>query len=182
MPGQVGTLKVAHVVRRFAFEEWGGTETVVWNSARHLAAHGVESVIYATRACSATGDEVRDGISIRRFDYFYPCWPLGASARRALDKKGGSPVSPRLAKALRTSGSDLIHVHAGGRIALTALAEAKRMHIPAVVSFHGGCLDVPQAELREMLRPTRHTLRYGGLLDRLAGRRFDIAAEADALI
>ncbi len=182
MSGQIGALKVAHVVRRFAFEEWGGTETVVWNSARHLVDHGVESVIYATRACSAAVDEVRDGISIRRFDYFYPCWPLGASARRALDKKGGSPVSPGLAKALRTDDCDLIHIHAGGRIALTALAEAKRRHVPAVVSFHGGCLDVPEAELREMLRPTRHTLRYGALLDRLAGRRFDLAAEADALI
>ena len=38
-------LKVAHVVRRFAFEEWGGTETVVWNSARNLLAHGVDSAI-----------------------------------------------------------------------------------------------------------------------------------------
>ena len=36
--------------------------------------------------------------------------------------------------------------------------------------------------MREMLRPIRHTLRYGGLLDRLAGRRFDAVAAADALI
>ncbi len=33
-----------------------------------------------------------------------------------------------------------------------------------------------------MLRPIRRTLRYGGMLDRLAGRRFDIAAAADALV
>ena len=42
MSGKIRPLKVAHVVRRFAFEEWGGTETVVWNSARHLRAYGVE--------------------------------------------------------------------------------------------------------------------------------------------
>ena len=182
MSGAGTSFKVAHVVRRFAFEEWGGTETVVWNSALHLVKHGVESVIYATRACSAAGDEVRDGIPIRRFDYFYPYWPLGAAARRALDKKGGNPISSALARALRGGDFDLIHIHSGGRIALTAICEARRLGIPAVISFHGGCMDVPEPEMREMLRPIRHTLRYGGILDRLAGRRFDIVTAADALI
>ena len=175
-------LKVAHVVRRFAFEEWGGTETVVWNSARNLGKHAVDSEILATRACSATGDEVRDGIRIRRFDYFYPYWPLSPAKRVALDKKGGNPLSPALAKALREGQWDLIHIHSGGRIAQTAIAEAKRLHVPTVISFHGGCMDVPEAEMREMLRPIRHTLRNGGILDRLAGRRFDIVEAADALI
>ena len=175
-------LRVAHVVRRFAFEEWGGTETVVWNTAGHLGGYGVESEIFATRACSAVGDEIRDGIPIRRFDYFYPYWPLGAAARRALDKKGGNPISPRMEKALLGCGCDLIHIHAGGRVAQSATLAARKLGIPAVISFHGGCIDIPEAEMREMLRPIRHTVRYGGLLDRLAGRRFDIAAEADAMI
>ena len=175
-------LKIVHVVRRFAFEEWGGTETVVWNTARHLGKYGVGSEIYATRACSAAGDEVRDGIPIRRFDYYYPYWPLNADAVRALDKKGGNPISSGLEKALYSSGCDLIHIHSGGRIAQTAILAAKRLGIPAVISFHGGCIDIPEAEMREMLRPTRRTLRYGGLLDRLAGRRFDVAAAADAMI
>ena len=118
MSGQK-TFKVIHVVRRFAFEEWGGTETVVWNSARNLGKHAVDSEILATRACSATGDEVRDGIPIRRFDYFYPYWPLSAAARKALDKKGGNPVSASLTQALREGGWDLIHIHCGGRIAQT---------------------------------------------------------------
>ena len=50
MSVQNDPLNVAHVVRRFAFEEWGGTETVVWNSARNLKKHAVDSVILATRA------------------------------------------------------------------------------------------------------------------------------------
>jgi len=182
MSEAVSPLKIAHVVRRFAFEEWGGTETVVWNSARHLGRYGVESAIYTTRACSGTGDEVRDGIPIRRFDYFYPYWPLGSDAKRALDKKGGNPISSGLEAALRTSRCDLIHIHSGGRLAQTAILTAKKLGIPAVISFHGGCIDIPEAEMREMLRPIRHTLRYGGLLDRLAGRRFDVAAAADAMI
>ena len=84
MTDRSAPLKIAHVVRRFAFEEWGGTETVVWNSARELVPHGVASAIYATRACSAAGDEVREGIPIRRFPYFYPNWPLSAERIRAL--------------------------------------------------------------------------------------------------
>lgn len=175
-------LKVVHVVRRFAFEEWGGTETVVWNSARKLRDQGVESTIFATRACSATGDEVRDGIPIRRFDYHYPYWPLGRERVRALDKKGGNPLSGALFKALRECDCDLVHIHTAGRLAQQAILIAHRRRIPAVVSFHGGCLDVPEPELREMGRPIRHTLRYGGVLDRLAGRRFDIAEAADALV
>jgi len=175
-------LKVLHLVRRFAFEEWGGTETVVWNCARKLRDCGIVSEIFATRACSAVGDEVRDGIPIRRFDYFYPYWPLGRERILALDKKGGNPLSPGLFKALREFDCDLIHIHTSGRLAQEAISIARRRHIPVVVSFHGGCRDVPEAEVREMLRPIRHTLRYGGILDRLAGRRFDVAQAADALI
>jgi len=182
MSGARPQLKIAHVVRRFAFEEWGGTETVVWNTAKHLKEHGIESVICATKACSAAGDEVRENIPIRRFDYFYPYWPLSPEARKALDKKGGNPISAPLTQALREGGWDLIHIHCGGRIAQTAILEAHKLGIPAVISFHGGCMDIPEQEMREMLRPTRRTVRYGALLDLLAGRRFDVAAAADALI
>ena len=116
-------LKIAHVVRRFAFEEWGGTETVVWNTARYLVRCGVDSVIYATKACSAVGSEIRDGIDIRRFDYYYPYWPLSETARRALDKKGGNPVSPGLDADIRAGKYDLIHIHSGGRIAQSGTHE-----------------------------------------------------------
>ena len=175
-------LKVAHVVRRFAFEEWGGTETVVWNAAQYLVRCGVNSVIYATKACSAVGNEIRNGIDIRRFDYYYPYWPLSETARRALDKKGGNPVSPGLDADIRAGKYDLIHIHSGGRIAQSAILNARYLKIPTVISFHGGCIDIPEAEMREMLRPTRHKLNYGGLLDRLTGKRFDVAAAANAMI
>lgn len=174
--------KVAHVVRRFAFEEWGGTETVVWNSAIHLREYAVSSEILATRACSSAGNEVRNGVPIRRFDYVYPYWPLSPERVRALDKKGGNPLSPELFRALGECDCDLVHIHTAGRLAQQAILTAHRRRIPAVISFHGGCADVPEAELREMLRPIRHTFGYGGVLDRLAGRRFDIAERADALI
>ena len=84
-------MKVAQVVRRFSFDEWGGTENVVWNSTLALRKLGIESEILATSALSFPGGEVRDGVRIRRFRYFYPYFPLPGKDRLALDKKGGSP-------------------------------------------------------------------------------------------
>ena len=84
-------VKIAHVVRRLVFEEWGGTETVVWNTVLHQNRTGMEPEILATSALSVPGEEVREGIRIRRFKYFYPYFPMPENARLALDKKGGSP-------------------------------------------------------------------------------------------
>ena len=47
-------MKAAQVIRRFSFDEWGGTENVVWNISRNLPHFGVESEILAT---SALGDD-----------------------------------------------------------------------------------------------------------------------------
>ncbi len=91
-------MKVAQVVRRFSFDEWGGTENVVWNSTLALRKLGIESEILATSALSLPGEEVRDGVRIRRFRYFYPYFPLPGKDRLALDKKGGSPYSPSLSR------------------------------------------------------------------------------------
>ena len=44
------TLKIAHVVRRFTFDEWGGTESVVWNTALQQRAMGLEPEILTTAA------------------------------------------------------------------------------------------------------------------------------------
>ena len=95
-------IKVAHVVRRFAFEEWGGTETVVWNAARYLVRCGVNSVIYATKACSAVGNEIRDGIariqifveSIRARIDFFLAWAqeMKKECLAAADKGGGEEI------------------------------------------------------------------------------------------
>ena len=118
-------MKVAQVVRRFSFDEWGGTENVVWNSTLALRKLGIESEILATSALSLPGEEVRDGVRIRRFRYFYPYFPLPGKDRLALDKKGGSPYSPSLSRAMAKGGYDLIHIHAGGRIAMLAVAAAQ---------------------------------------------------------
>ena len=89
-------MKIAHIVRRFSFAEWGGTESVVWNIAKQQLAQGLTPEILCTAALDKIGTEVVDGITIRRFAYFYPYFPMPAPDKLALDKKGGNPLTPEL--------------------------------------------------------------------------------------
>ena len=175
-------VKIAHVVRRLVFEEWGGTETVVWNTVLHQNRTGMEPEILATSALSVPGEEVREGIRIRRFKYFYPYFPMPENARLALDKKGGSPWSPDLFRALAHGGFDLVHIHCAGRLARICEKIAAQCGIPSVITLHGGAADVPPEEMREMLRPLRHKIPYGRFLDLLMRTGGDPVAHADAVI
>ena len=69
-------MKIAHVLRRLSFDDWGGTEQVVWNLAKAQAKAGHEVRIFATTALWARGAavagrppyrEVVAGIEILRF-------------------------------------------------------------------------------------------------------------------
>ncbi len=175
-------LKVAHVVRRFAFDEWGGTESVVWNTVLQQRACGLEPEILTTCALAKPGEEIRQGIRIRRFPYWYPYFPMPTSTRITLDKKGGNPFSPKLFKALQEDGYGLVHIHCGGRLAVQSALTARRMGVPSVISLHGGCAAVPPEELRKMLAPTRGKFHYGGIYDRIMGLRREAVAMTDAVI
>ena len=91
-------MKVAQIIRRFTFSEWGGTENVVWNSSRELNRQGVATEILVTQALNSTAQEEIENLTIRRFPYFYPYFPLSPARRLALDKKGGNPLVPDLEK------------------------------------------------------------------------------------
>lgn len=175
-------LKIAHIVRRLVFEEWGGTETVVWNSVRQQRERGIDAQIFATSALSKPGAEAPEGVPVRRFRYFYPWLPMDAATKAALDKKGGSPCVPDLFRTIRRERFDLIHIHAGGRIAHSAVRTAKTRGVPCVVSVHGGAATVPPEEIRAMLKPLRGKLNYGEILDRILGLRLDPLEKADAVI
>jgi len=175
-------MKIAHVVRRFTFEEWGGTETVVWNLAQRQRDSGVNAEILATGALSAPGEETRDGIPIRRFAYWYPYFPMPSYCRLELDKKGGNPFSPKLLRALRQGHYDIIHIHSGGRLAVQCTLLAHRQNIPCVMSLHGGFADVPPEELKKMMAPVKGKFHYGGLIDRILGLRRNAVANSDAVI
>ena len=65
-------MKIANVVRRFVFEEWGGTESVVWNLSKQFVRDGNNVEVVSTSALCDCAEELRDGIKISRFKYFYP--------------------------------------------------------------------------------------------------------------
>ncbi|MEG1979479.1 MAG: glycosyltransferase family 4 protein, partial [Victivallaceae bacterium] len=175
-------MKVAQVIRRFTFSEWGGTENVVWNSSRVLVELGVSTEILATQALNSTSQEVVEELTIRRFPYFYPYFPLFNPQRLALDKKGGNPLVPSLEKYLVRAKFDLLHCHNLGRMAELTARAAERLQAPYVLSLHGGCLEVPGQERRELLRPLRHTLSYGGIWERLFHLRRDVLQNAAGII
>ena len=107
---------------------------------------------------------------------------MPATDRLALDKKGGSPYAPSLFRAVREFSPELIHIHAGGRLAVAAVRLAERLGVPSVMSLHGGAAVVPQTEIDEMLRPLKGKFPYGGILDRLLGMRFDPLTRVGAIV
>jgi glycosyltransferase involved in cell wall biosynthesis len=175
-------MKIAHVVRRFTFAEWGGTESVVWNIAKQQKAQGLTPEILCTAALDKVGTEVIEGITIRRFPYFYPAFPMPEKDRLALDKKGGNPFSPELMKALQKGKFDIFHIHAGGRLANYTLRLAKKISVPALMSLHGGSCAIPQQEMELMLKPLKHKFSYGGIVDRLCRMRKTPESQADVLL
>jgi len=175
-------MKIAHVVRRFTFSEWGGTESVVWHIARQQKLQGLTPEILCTAALDKIGTEVVEGITIKRFPYFYPYFPMPEKDRLALDKKGGNPFSPELMKALQKGKFDIFHIHAGGRLANYTLRLAKKLSVPALMSLHGGSCAIPQQEMELMLKPLKHKFSYGGIADRIFRMRTAPESRADVLL
>ena len=173
-------LKIAHVVRRYSPAEWGGTETVVMHTVEEQRALGHDPRVFCTAALQPPGARPTEDVAF--FPYFYPYFPMPASDRLKLDKKGGSPYAPKLFKAVAAFRPDVIHIHAGGRLACASVKLAKRLGVPSVISLHGGAAAVPASELEEMLKPLKGKFPYGAFLDRLSGLRFDPLAKVDVII
>ena len=175
-------MRTAQVIRRLNFSEWGGTETVVWNSSRELARRDCGVEILATSALGGAALESIDGLTIRRFKYFYPYFPLSAARKLALDKKGGNPFCFGMERRLKSGGYELIHCHNLGRLAELSARAAEKCGVPLVLSLHGGCADVPEAERMELVRPLRHTVPYGGVVERLLRLRRDPLLAASGIV
>ncbi len=173
-------LKIAHIVRRYSPAEWGGTETVVMHTVAEQRALGHDPRIFCTAALQPP--DARPTEDVQFFPYSYPYFPMPAADRLKLDKKGGSPYSPALFKAVAAFRPDVIHIHACGRLACAAVKLAKRLGVPSLISLHGGAAAVPESEMAEMLRPLKGKFPYGGIIDRLCGLRFDPLARVDAIV
>lgn len=85
-------MKIANVVRRFNFGEWGGTETAVWNACKVLRANGNSPSIVSTVATGGKAEENVEGIPIRRFPYFYPHLFFGTQPKGGSRQKGRQSV------------------------------------------------------------------------------------------
>lgn len=164
-------MRTAQIIRRLSFDDWGGTETTVWQTAIRLRQIGDDPQILATTALCPIHRETRQELAIRRFPYLYPNFPMGRKRRDRLDRKGGNPYVLRLRKVLTTEPFDIIHCHNLGRILGLASRAAKARKIPCVLTLHGGATQVPPAELAHLAEPTRHTLPWGAILDRLLNLR-----------
>ena len=162
-------MKIAHVLRRLSFDDWGGTEQVVWNIAKAQKSAGHEVRLFATTALCGTERETVDGIEIVRFKPIYPWWPMPRRLVDELDRKGGNPFVPGLGKALREWRPDVIHCHAMARIAELCLRVGGRGRAKCVVSLHGGGANVPGVEAKSLKAPTRGRLPWGKMVDYAMG-------------
>jgi glycosyltransferase involved in cell wall biosynthesis len=177
---QTGT--VAHVMRRFALDKWGGTETVVFNLARELETCGVHSPIFCTDMFSEPGEETIDGVDLHRFRYLFPWFCLGEEAKAKLRLKGGSPLSlPLFFALLRQKNLKLIHTHVGRRLGGMARTAAKIRRVPYVIHVHGGRHTVPQDQYDAMVAPVKGKLEWGKIFGLLFGSR-RVFADADAVL
>ena len=178
-------MRIAHVLRRLSFDDWGGTEQVVWNIARAQKAAGHEVRIFATtalwrqsadasRVSRLASKETVDGLDIVRFKPIYPWWPMPKSLVAELDRKGGNPFVPGLGRALLEFKPDVIHCHAMARIAELCLRIGERgtgngNRVKCAISLHGGGANVPGAEAKSLKAPTRGRLPWGKMIDYAMG-------------
>lgn len=158
-------MKIAHVMRRLSFDDWGGTEQVVWNLARAQRRAGHEVRVFATTALCPTARETVDGVEVLRFRPVYPWWPMPRALVEELDLKGGNPFVPGLARAIRDWSPDVIHCHAMARIAELCLRTARRIGAKSVISLHGGGANVPAEEAASLRSPTRRRIPWGKAID-----------------
>ena len=203
-------MRIAHVLRRLSFDDWGGTEQVVWNLAKAQRAAGHEVRLFATTALCGKMRETADGIDILRFKPIYPWWPMPKSLVAELDRKGGNPFVPGLGKALREWRPDVIHCHAMARIAELCLRVGERIprakrvaegdalagvgtgngewgtgngeRTRCVISLHGGGANVPGVEAKSLKAPTRRRIPWGKMLDYVLGWTRRIPEDFDGIV
>jgi glycosyltransferase involved in cell wall biosynthesis len=175
-------MNVVQLARRFVRDDWGGTETVIFETSKRLLEMGHHTEVQCTMATAKNGAEDLEGLSVRRHPYFYPYIGLAEEAKRVLDKKGGSPFSFGLMRALKAMPElDLIHLHGGNRIGGIGRHVARQRKIPYVMSLHGGVFDVPEAEAASWTEPAEGALEWGKVLGWWVGSR-RVLSDASAIL
>lgn len=151
-------LGVAHVLRKYNVEEWGGTETHVAEVTARLGAHGWHSTVYAPKGPDGRGRLARD-VDLVRYRAFTPF--IGPRAqRRGLVANSGNLASVDLVwRLVRDPDIRLVHLHTGRRIGGAARTAMRLRGKPYVMSLHGPVF----ADAEWMAKETAK--RYRGLID-----------------
>jgi glycosyltransferase involved in cell wall biosynthesis len=174
--------RILHVPRRFAEQEWGGTETVVLAISQEQRRCGARPEIYTTLALSQKTSETIGDIPVRRFDYCYPFLGLSREEKSVLDKKGGNLLSWSLLFALLTAKEvRLFHAHTLNRLGGAVLTAARLRNKPCVVTLHGGFFDLPPEQREDLLIPIQNKLEWGRLFGALLRSR-RVLVDADLVI
>ncbi|GAB4235947.1 MAG: glycosyltransferase family 4 protein [Chlamydiales bacterium] len=133
-------MRVAHVLRKYALDQWGGTETYLLEMCSELRKDSVDSVIYfPERKKHTTKDPFREkGFELHPFHAFLPIAGLSQREKQEQIDLGGNIFSfDLLWKLYREAEINLIHSHALNRIGASALTVARLRKVPFVVTIHG---------------------------------------------
>jgi glycosyltransferase involved in cell wall biosynthesis len=177
-------MRVAHILRKYNPDEWGGTETALLRLLDGLRPRGVTSMVYAPRTGKTPEKDplARAGYAVKHFNACVPVWGIPEEHRRQMIAVGGNLMSFDLIKTLALEpGLSLVHTHALGRLGGIAHSIARRRGLPCVVSIHGGVLDLPPALKQSMDQNAARGLEWGKIFGLLFKSR-QLLAEADAVI
>jgi glycosyltransferase involved in cell wall biosynthesis len=163
--------RIAHVLRKYDPEAWGGTETHVVALTAALRGHGIQAEVHAPKGPLAADQALAPWVPLRRFHAFTPF--LGTSERRrALREMSGNIAS--IEEPLRLAfdeGLALTHVHTLGRIGGGVRTAMRLTGRPYVVSVHGPLLGAPEILSSDVKRRLSGTIDLGKPLGWLLGAR-----------
>lgn len=174
--------RILHVPRRFAIDEWGGTESVIYNLCKQQQSLGHQPEIHTSRALAATPRETWRDIPIRRYRYCYPFLGLSKQETHALDKKGGNLLSLDLfVHLLAASNVRIYHAHVLKRMGGAVLTAARLRKKPFVATLHGNIFDVPAAEAASIVEAQQGHFEWGKPFGALFRSRH-LLEDADAVL
>ena len=174
--------RILHIPRRFAIDEWGGTESVIYNLCKEQQRLGFQPEIHTSRALAPTPSETWRGIPIRRYRYCYPFLGLSKEEVHALDKKAGNLLSLDLfGHLLAARDVRIYHAHVLKRMGGSVLTAARLRKKPFVVTLHGNIFDVPAAEAASLVEAQQGHFEWGKPFGALFRSRH-LLEDADAVL
>jgi alpha-maltose-1-phosphate synthase len=177
-------MKIAHLLRKYNPDEWGGTETAVQRLLDGLGHFQTHCLVYAPRlAAEPLSDPLRAaGHQVVRYSAFLPVARLSPEKRGQLVGIGGNLMSFDLPwKLFREPGLSVIHTHALNRIGGIGLRVAQLRKLPLVATIHGGVLDLPEQVKAKLAEPMQGGFEWGKIFGPLLASR-KLLDQADAII